>query len=185
MPPHVYDFPAIAAGTMTRCKPKFALYVTTCWTGALITKAGKLECGATLLRANSISLSRDPDNLALRQQTAAKVKHLTMAAGRVLKQKKQRTIAVAYKFNECGLAACQNILSPTGGEVQTERIVEISISLDPTAQAFSIAPARVPNINYLRCGSVVALPGPRKIRQPQGILTGLLASAQGAIVRRI
>jgi hypothetical protein len=33
-------------------------------------------------------LSRDPDNLALREQMAAKVKHLAMAAGRVLKQKK-------------------------------------------------------------------------------------------------
>jgi hypothetical protein len=35
-------------------------------------------------------LSRDPDNLPLRQHTAAKVKHLAMAAGRVLKQKKTR-----------------------------------------------------------------------------------------------
>ena len=33
-------------------------------------------------------LSRDPENLPLRQQTAAKVKQLTMAACRVLKQKK-------------------------------------------------------------------------------------------------
>jgi hypothetical protein len=43
-------------------------------------------------------LSRDPDNLALRQQTAAKVKHLTMAAGRVLKQKKSSASRTAYKF---------------------------------------------------------------------------------------
>jgi hypothetical protein len=35
-------------------------------------------------------LSRDPDNLSLRQHTAAKVKHLAMAAGRVLKQKNSR-----------------------------------------------------------------------------------------------
>jgi hypothetical protein len=43
-------------------------------------------------------LSRDPDNLPLRQQTAAKVRHLTMAARRVLKQKKSPALQAPYKL---------------------------------------------------------------------------------------
>jgi hypothetical protein len=54
------------------------------------------------------ALGRDPDNLPLRQQTGAKVKQLTMAAGRILKLKKPRSQS-SQIFNEyaVGSLACQ------------------------------------------------------------------------------